>query len=73
MNYLEQLFIRNGSTGFMVGDTLTIADLKLFWIIDWLTSGILDGIPTNLIDNYHNLVAWRKNITEVREDLLKMA
>jgi glutathione S-transferase len=73
LNYLERLLINNGSTGFMVDETLTVADLKLFWIIDWLTSGILDGIPTNLIDSYDNVVAWRKNITEVRERLLKMA
>jgi len=73
MNYLERLLINNGSTGFMVGDTLTVADLKLFWIIEWLTSGILDGIPTNLIENYDNLASWHKNIAQVREHLLKKA
>jgi len=71
MKYFERLLITNGSTGFMVGDTLTVADLKLYWIIDWLISGLLDGIPTTLIDSYSNIVAWRKNITEVRERLLK--
>jgi len=71
MNYLDRLLINNGSTGFMVGDSLTVADLKIYWIIDWLTSGLLDGIPTDLIDRYDNLVAWRKNIAEVREGLLK--
>jgi hypothetical protein len=50
-----------------VGNNLTIADLKLYWIIDWLTMGILDGIPKNLIDVFKNLVNWRKNITAVRE------
>lgn len=73
MNYLERLLINNGSTGFVVGDTLTVADLKLYWIIDWLTSGLLDGIPTDLIDSHDNIVAWRENITEVRERLLKQA
>ena len=71
MKFFERLLITNGSTGFMVGDTLTVADLKLYWIIDWIISGLLDGIPTTLIDSYSNIVAWRKNITEVRERLLE--
>jgi glutathione S-transferase len=71
--YFERLLVTNGSTGFIVGKELTIADLKLYWIIDWLTSGILDGIPTNLFDSYDNILAWRKNITAVREAKLAEA
>lgn len=63
----EQLLVANGSTGFIVGKSLTVADLKLYWIVDWLTSGILDGIPTSLFDNFPTVLAWRKNITAVRE------
>ncbi len=63
----ERLLVANGSTGFIVGSSLTVADLKLYWIIDWLTSGILDGIPTSLIDGYENVMSWRKNISAVRE------
>jgi prostaglandin-H2 D-isomerase / glutathione transferase len=66
MNCFERLLTANGSTGFIVGDSLTIADLKLYWIIDWLISGILDGIPTSLIDDFENVVAWQKNIAAVR-------
>ena len=65
--YFERLLVNNGSTGFIVGKDLTVADLKLYWIIDWLTSGILDGIPTNLFDSYDNIISWRRNITVVRE------
>ena len=68
--YFERLLVNNGSTGFIVGKDLTVADLKLYWIIDWLTSGILDGIPTNLFDSHTNIVSWRKNITAVRESRL---
>jgi glutathione S-transferase len=67
MGCLERLLVANGSTGFIVGKNLTIADLKLYWIIDWLTMGILDGIPKNLLDGFKNVVNWRKNITAVRE------
>ncbi len=68
--YFERLLEANGRTGFLVGNELTIADLKLYWIIDWLTSGILDGIPTGLFDIYPNLQDWRRNISSVRETLL---
>jgi prostaglandin-H2 D-isomerase / glutathione transferase len=70
--YLERLIISNGSTGFIVGNALTVADLKLYWIVDWLTSGILDGIPTELFDACPNLTAWRKNVTAVRESRLNV-
>jgi len=66
-NYFERLITNNGSTGYIVGEALTIADLKLYWIVEWLTSGMLDGIPTTLLDNYPDIIAWRRNITEVRE------
>jgi len=62
----EKLLISNGSTGFIVGDKLTVADLKLYWIIDWLSSGMLDGIPTTLFDAYPAIVAWRKHIEAER-------
>lgn len=70
MNCFERLLVANGSTGFILGHNLTVADLKLYWIIDWLTSGILDGIPTSLTDSFDTVVAWRKNITAVRETRL---
>jgi glutathione S-transferase len=70
MGCFERLLVANGSTGFIVGNNLTIADLKLYWIIDWLTMGILDGIPRNLIYGFKNVVNWRENITAVRKTRL---
>jgi glutathione S-transferase len=67
MSCLDRSLVANGSTGFIVSNNLTIADLKLYWIIDWLTMGILDGIPKNLTDGSKNVVNWRRNITAVRE------
>jgi len=63
----DHLLVANGSTGFIMGSNLTVADLKLYWIIDWLTSGMLDGIPTSLVDGFESVVSWRKNISSVRE------
>ena len=65
--YFERLLANNGNTGFIVGKDLTVADLKLYWIFDWITSGILDGIPTTLLDPYSGIIAWRENIKRVRE------
>jgi len=67
---LDRLLAANGGTGFIVGSSLTVADLKLYWMFDWLTSGILDGIPTSLVDGFENVVSWRSNIATVRESRL---
>lgn len=70
--YLERLLVANGSTGFVVGNSLSVADLKLYWVIDMLTNGSLDRIPTTLFDK-PTILAWRKNITAVREARLAQA
>lgn len=66
----ERLLMVNGNTGFIVGNDLTVADLKLYWIIDWLTSGMLDGIPTSLFDKWSAITAWRKNVAAERDKRL---
>jgi glutathione S-transferase len=70
---LDRLLAANGGTGFIVGSSLTVADLKLYWIIDWLTMGILDGIPTSLLDGFEDVMTWRKNVSEVRKARLAEA
>ena len=65
--YFERLLVANGRTGFVVGDTLTVADLKLHWIIDKLTNGSLDGVPKTVLDPFASVTAWRKNVAAVRE------
>lgn len=70
MDCIERLLITNGSTGFFVGNSLTVADLKLYWVCDFLSNGSLDGIPTTLLDDFPNVLAWFKNIASVREERL---
>lgn len=65
--FLERLLVANGRTGFVAGDSLTVADLKLYWVADKLTNGSLDGIPTSLLDRFPAVSAWRKNVAAVRE------
>jgi glutathione S-transferase len=67
----EKLIHANGDTGFLVGDSLTIADLKLLHSLDKLTDGSLDGIPPSIIDPFPTLKAWRDNVRAVREKKLQ--
>ena len=53
--------------GRTVGDSLSVADLKIYWVVDKLTNGTLDGIPTSLLDGLAAVAAWRKNVAAVRE------
>ena len=67
IGFLEHLLVANGRTGFVAGNELTVADLKLHWIADKLTNGTLDGIPTTVLDRFPAVTAWRKNVAAVRE------
>lgn len=69
----EKLLVANGRTGFVTGNTLTVADLKLYWLADKLTNGTLDGIPKTQLDGYAAIQAWRKNIAAVRAARLAAA
>jgi glutathione S-transferase len=66
LDCFDRLLIANGNTGFIVGDALTVADLKIYWFIDWITMGVLDGIPTSIVDGHPHVTAWRGNIARVR-------
>ncbi len=72
-NCFERLLMTNGNTGYIAGKHLSIADLKLYWVIDFLTNESLDGIPKTLLDNFEAVMTWRKNITSVREARLAAA
>merc|ERR1712227_1001285 len=49
---LEKIMKENGSTGFYVGKVMTIADIAMWRMLGWLKGGIVDGLPTTLIDPY---------------------
>src|SRR5258705_7311258 len=50
--YLEQLQARLKAAGgeFFADKRLTVADLKIFMLVRWLRSGVLDHIPKDLVD-----------------------
>ena len=71
--YLENILSESTSEWF-VENKMTIADIAMWRLIGWLISGIIDGIPTTIVDSYPKL----KNIhtkvhhhTKVQEWMLK--
>ena len=60
--YLENLNKQNEQSIYFVGKDLTIADLAIWRLLGWLTSGLLDGVPTKILDIYPNLIKLRKEI-----------
>lgn len=63
---VERILERSGGSGFLVGDALTVADLKMLGVVDKLTNGSLDGIPPSVMDGFAGLIAWRKHASAVR-------
>ncbi|MDC1054032.1 glutathione S-transferase family protein [Alphaproteobacteria bacterium] len=51
--YLEHLLSENESTWFV--EKMTIADIAIWRLLGWLTSGIIDGIPTSIVDDFPKL------------------
>ena len=51
--YLENLLLEDDSTWFV--EKMTIADIAIWRLLGWLTSGIINGIPTSIIDDFPKL------------------
>jgi len=49
---LERFLSENGSTGFYVGNTMTIADIGMWRMLGWFKGGALDGISKEIFDKY---------------------
>eukprot|EP00565_Helicotheca_tamesis_P008879 CAMPEP_0185739704 /NCGR_PEP_ID=MMETSP1171-20130828/36008_1 /TAXON_ID=374046 /ORGANISM="Helicotheca tamensis, Strain CCMP826" /LENGTH=221 /DNA_ID=CAMNT_0028411339 /DNA_START=40 /DNA_END=705 /DNA_ORIENTATION=- len=61
---LQRLDTKIGSNEgvFAVGDSVTIADLYIYCNSSNLISGLFDGVPTNALDGFENLMALRKAV-----------
>ena len=60
--FLENLLKQNTKSVYFVDNDLTIADLAIWRLLGWLKSGMLDGVPTTILDNYENLNKLREEI-----------
>ena len=77
LRFLEKLIKDNGNTGFFVGDSITIADLAAWRLCGWISGGIIDGIPKDIlalfphilthqikINNLPKVVEWEKRFKQ---------
>ena len=53
---------RRTGTGFFVGDSLSVADLAIWRLMGRFQSGILDGVPATLVDDFPRLSAHARRI-----------
>lgn len=60
---IDSFIGENGSEGYSVGSSLTIADLMVFTSTATLVSGLYDGVPLNAIDSgFPNISTVRKTV-----------
>jgi len=43
------------SNGYLVGNTISIADIAIWRLMGWITSGSLDGIPLDILKGHNNI------------------
>ena len=53
-----------GDGPFVGGATLQVADLKLYMVVRWLTSGTLDHVPTTVLDHCPKLLRLHRAVGE---------
>ena len=51
--YLENILSEDDSEWFV--EKMSIADIAIWRLLGWLTSGIIDGIPTSVVDDFPKL------------------
>ena len=59
---MENLLKQNTKSIYFVDNDLTIADLAIWRLLGWLKSGIIDGVPTTILDDYDHLNKLREEI-----------
>ncbi|MEN9630708.1 MAG: hypothetical protein RJA10_3936 [Pseudomonadota bacterium] len=52
----QQIERQIGAGPFVGGASIQVADLKLYMVVRWLTTGVLDHVPTTVLDGCPNLL-----------------
>ena len=63
---IEEQLTANGPGPFAVGGEVTIADFKLYSMVRHLSSGVLDGIPKDIVDAYPRTLGVFKAVAELQ-------
>lgn len=64
LGYLEKFI---GDSQFMCGDAVTIADCQVIVRLRHLSKGVLDGVPTTIIDGFPKLKAYFARFHELEK------
>uniref|UniRef100_A0A7S1FQR5 Glutathione S-transferase n=1 Tax=Corethron hystrix TaxID=216773 RepID=A0A7S1FQR5_9STRA len=48
---LEKICAENVECAYAVWDSITVADLAIWRLVGWLSSGVVDGIPVNFVES----------------------
>ena len=63
LTFLENAIEANSASGtFFSGEKLTIADLCVWRMLGWITSGVLDGIPKTVADPFKKVIKCVENV-----------
>ena len=65
---LEKRLISDNPGPFFTGAVMSVGDLAIWRLLSWLAGGILDGIPTTLLDPYPALCQHLETVGQ-REDV----
>jgi len=65
LGFLEKLLQDNGDTGFFVGHSISVADLAVWRLCAWVSGGIIDGLPVDLLDGFPLLSVHQSQISNL--------
>ena len=74
-NYLENILQNEKNSNWFVDNKMSIADIAIWRLLGWLKSGMLDGIPKNICDDFtklNNIFAKVNKHPKVQEWMLKI-
>ena len=54
-NYLEKILQKEQNSIWFVDNKMSIADIAIWRLLGWIKSGILDGVPINICNNFPKL------------------
>jgi glutathione S-transferase len=57
--------LKASKSGWIVGDSVTIADLLLYAKLNWIKGGVLDGIPPEVLNDYPACLALFEKVKTV--------
>jgi glutathione S-transferase len=62
LDFIEKKMSSNEGSDWIVGDSMTIADLVVYCDLTWISGGILDGVPTTVLDAFPACKALIENV-----------